>query len=113
MSKQKINTSTSIITRDLDKIAAKTEGNIYEALVVISKRARQVAAKTKEELATKLADFSTGMDNLEEMHENREQIEISKHYERLPKSTSTAIDEFLDDKLVFGRVTENEEEAGL
>ena len=97
----------SIVTRDMDKIAEKT-GNLYESLVVISKRAKQVAVVVKEELNSKLAEFASTVDNLEEIFENREQIEISKFYERMPKSTSVAIEEFLEDK-VSSRYRETEE----
>lgn len=90
--------NSSVITRDLDKIAAQT-GNVYESVVVISKRARQIAVNIKEELNNKLAEFATTVDNLEEVFENREQIEISKFYERLPKPTTTATEEFLEAKL--------------
>lgn len=90
----------SIITRDLEKIAAPT-GNLYESVVVVSKRARQVAINLKEELSGKLAEFATTVDNLEEIFENREQIEISRFYERMPKPTSTAIEEFLEGKLMY------------
>jgi DNA-directed RNA polymerase subunit K/omega len=89
---------SSVITRDLDKIAAQT-GNVYESVVIISKRARQIAVNIKEELNNKLAEFATTVDNLEEVFENREQIEISKFYERLPKPTTTATEEFLERKL--------------
>jgi DNA-directed RNA polymerase subunit K/omega len=91
---------SSIITRDIEKIAAPT-GNIYESVVVISKRARQIAVNLKEELNNKLAEFATTVDNLEEVFENREQIEISKFYERMPKPTNTATDEFLEGGLSF------------
>ena len=97
----------SIVTRDMDKIADKT-GNLYESLTVISKRARQVAVTVKEELNSKLAEFASTVDNLEEIFENREQIEISKFYERMPKSTSVAIEEFLEDK-VSSRYRDTEE----
>jgi DNA-directed RNA polymerase subunit K/omega len=93
-----VTTQPSIITRDVDKIYAIT-GNLYESVVVISKRSRQIAINIKEELNHKLADFATTVDNLEEVFENREQIEISKFYERMPKPTSTAIEEFMDGKL--------------
>ena len=89
---------SSVITRDLDKIAALS-GNVYESVVIISKRARQIAVNIKEELNNKLAEFATTVDNLEEVFENREQIEISKFYERLPKPTTTATEEFLEGKL--------------
>lgn len=98
-------TQPSIITRDVDKIAAHT-GNVYESVVVISKRARQIAINIKEELNNKLAEFATTVDNLEEVFENREQIEISKFYERLPKPTTTALDEFIDGKIMYRRRTE-------
>ncbi|MEQ8245843.1 DNA-directed RNA polymerase subunit omega [Fulvivirga sp.] len=90
----------SIETRDMDKIAEKT-GNVYESIVVISKRARQIAVNVKEELNSKLAEFASTVDNLEEIFENREQIEISKFYERLPKSTNVAIEEFVEDKVTY------------
>ncbi len=90
----------SIIARDLDKIAAKT-GNIYESVFIASQRARQIAVKTKEELTQKLGEFASNIDNLEEIFENREQIEISKFYERQPKPTSVALEEFIEDKVEF------------
>ncbi|MEY4930499.1 MAG: hypothetical protein RI909_1223 [Bacteroidota bacterium] len=90
----------SLITRDIDKIAGPT-GNLYESVVVISKRARQIAVNLKEELNNKLAEFATTVDNLEEVFENREQIEISRYYERMPKPTTTATEEFLEGKLTY------------
>lgn len=90
----------SIITRDLNQLARDTE-NVYESVVIISKRARQISAKVKEELSTKLAEFATTVDNLEEIFENREQIEISRFYERMPKSTIVATEEFLNGELTF------------
>ena len=99
---------SSVVTRDLDKIAEQT-GNVYESVVVISKRARQIAINIKEELNNKLAEFATTVDNLEEVFENREQIEISKFYERLPKPTTTATEEFLEGKL--SHRMRNEQEA--
>jgi DNA-directed RNA polymerase subunit K/omega len=98
----------SIVTRDVEKIAGPT-GNIYESVVVISKRARQIAINIKEELSGKLAEFATTVDNLEEIFENREQIEISKFYERMPKPTSTAIEEFLEGKLMYRMRSETDE----
>src|SRR5690606_6645768 len=91
---------TSTVTRDLRELDVKT-GNIYESIVIISKRANQIAVNLKEELHGKLAEFATSNDNLEEVFENREQIEISKHYERMPKPTLIAVDEFLNDKVYF------------
>ncbi|MEM9325581.1 MAG: DNA-directed RNA polymerase subunit omega [Bacteroidota bacterium] len=101
-------TDPSIITRDNDQIAAPT-GNIYESIVIISKRARQISTKNKEELNGKLAEFASSVDNLEEIFENREQIEISKFYERMPKPSSLSIDEFLDGGVMW-RKPEIEEE---
>ncbi|MCZ8022333.1 MAG: DNA-directed RNA polymerase subunit omega [Cyclobacteriaceae bacterium] len=101
-------TNPSIITRDLERLIEPTN-NVYESVVVISKRARQIASNIKEELNNKLAEFATTVDNLEEVFENREQIEISKFYERMPKPTSTAIEEFFDNKLNFRVRGENED----
>ncbi len=99
---------SSIVTRDLEKLAEPT-GNIYESVVIISKRAKQIAVNIKEELNSKLAEFATTVDNLEEVFENREQIEISKFYERMPKPTNTATEEFLEGKLNYRYRSEVEE----
>jgi DNA-directed RNA polymerase subunit K/omega len=88
----------SIITRDTILLEEKT-GNIYQSLVAISKRANQISASVKEELTQKLQEFATTTDNLEEIFENREQIEISKHYEKMAKPTAIATQELLDDKI--------------
>ena len=101
----------SIITRDVDNIAAPT-GNIYQSVAIISKRARQLSTKVREELSGKLAEFASTVDNLEEVFENREQIEISKFYERMPKPTAVATEEFLNKEIRF-RVPEEEEETSL
>lgn len=92
--------SSSIVTRNIADITGDS-GNVYEAISVISKRANQLSVKLKEELTDKLAEFASTVDNLEEVFENREQIEVSKHYERMPKPTSLAIEEFLDKKLHY------------
>jgi len=92
--------NASLITRDVDKLSAPTT-NIYESVAVIAKRARQIAAKQKEELNSKLAEFASTVDNLEEIFENREQIEISKFYERMPKPSTVATEEFLNGELSF------------
>ncbi|WP_293957344.1 MULTISPECIES: DNA-directed RNA polymerase subunit omega [unclassified Sphingobacterium] len=99
---QKNNNSipNSTVTRDLRQLDKGTD-NLYESIVVISKRANQIAVDIKEELNGKLAEFASNNDNLEEVFENREQIEISKHYERMPKPTLVAIDEFLNDKVYY------------
>ena len=90
----------SLITRDTDKVSEPT-GNIYQSVSVIGKRARQIASRQKEELNSKLAEFASTVDNLEEIFENREQIEISRFYERMPKSTIVATEEFLNGELSF------------
>lgn len=91
---------TNTITRKLTDLDAPTE-NIYESVVVIARRANQIAAETKQELTRKLADFSSTTDSLEETFENREQIEISRYYERLPKPVLIATEEFLEGKIYF------------
>lgn len=103
---------SSIITRDVDKISALT-GNLYQSVVVVSKRARQISINLKEELNNKLAEFATTVDNLEEVFENREQIEISKFYERMPKPTNTATEEFLEGKLNHRMRNEAEDKQEL
>lgn len=103
-------TQASIVTRDFDELVKNT-GNIYQTVAIISKRSRQIAVNVKEELNAKLAEFASTVDNLEEIFENREQIEISKFYERLPKSTSIAIDEYLEDEIMW-RFREDENEIG-
>jgi DNA-directed RNA polymerase subunit K/omega len=99
----------TIITRDVDKLSKPT-GNVYESLVVIAKRSRQISVKMKEELNNKLADFASTVDNLEEIFENREQIEISKFYERMPKPSTLATEEFMEGKIMFRKANSNNEE---
>ncbi len=88
------------VTRKLPDIDAPT-GNVYESVTIIAKRANQIATELKQELNRKLADFSSSTDALEETFENREQIEISKYYERIPKPTLIATEEFLEGEVVF------------
>jgi DNA-directed RNA polymerase subunit K/omega len=87
MDYKKTNASPSTITRDVISMSDEV-GNVYESLVLLSKRANQINLEIKEELTAKLEEFATTHDNLEEIFENREQIEISKFYERMPKPTS-------------------------
>tara|TARA_B100000989_G_C19518152_1_gene462769 strand:+ start:1669 stop:1998 length:330 start_codon:yes stop_codon:yes gene_type:complete len=91
---------SNITNLNVDEIASKT-GNIYKSVRVIGKRARQLSATQKEELNEKLAEFASDVDNLEEVFENREQIEISRYFERLPKSTTIASEELVNDELFF------------
>lgn len=94
-------------TQDIEKIEAVT-GNIYESVVIIAKRANQIAIDLKQELNKKLEEFANYTDNLEEVFENREQIEISRFYERLPKPTLIALQEFKDGEIYFRRVNKEE-----
>jgi len=88
------------ITRNMNEIESKI-GNVYEAITIISKRANQIGQETRELLVQKLNEFATSTDNLEEIFENREQIEISKFYEKLPKPSSIATQEWVEDKIYF------------
>ena len=103
MEQRKISNNTE--TRSLVEIAAPT-GNVYESTMIIAKRANQISASIKQELSHKLEEFSNYADTLEETFENREQIEISKHYERLPKPTLTAIDEFQHGEIFYRKASE-------
>jgi DNA-directed RNA polymerase subunit K/omega len=92
------NAEKNTITRDTVNLENET-GNIYESIVAVYKRADQITVELKEELSQKLLAFALPSDNLEEVFENREQIEISKFYEKLPKPVSIALDEFMDKKV--------------
>jgi len=95
-SKAPVNT----VTRNIMDMATET-GNIYESVVIISKRANQISVQIKEDLSKKLAEFASYNDTLEEVFENREQIEISRYYEKLPKPSLLATQEFLDGKVYW------------
>ncbi len=95
----------STVTRDTVLLEEKT-GNIYESIVALSKRSNQLSVELKEELTQKLQEFASSTDNLEEIFENREQIEISRFYEKLPKPVAMSIDDLLDDKLNVRQVQE-------
>ena len=84
------------VTRNTSELFEKVDGNLFEAIVLLTKRANQISREMKEELTQKLEEFGGNNDNLEEVFENREQIEISRHYERLPKPHSIAIQELMD-----------------
>ena len=100
MSNIKNTIPNSTVTRDVRELDKETD-NIYESIVIMSKRANQISNNLKEELHNKLAEFASSNDNLEEVFENREQIEISKHYERMPKPSLIAVDEFLNGKVYY------------
>ena len=92
--------TAALQTRDVQAIIAAT-GNLYESISVIAQRSRQISTEIKEELNQKISEFSIGTDSLEEVFENKEQIEVSRQYERMPKSTSLATDELLEGKIYF------------
>jgi len=94
------NIPSSVETKSLIDIKAKT-GNLYESIAIASRRANQINISIREELHNKLEEFATHTDSLEEIHENKEQIEISKQYERIPNPAVLAIHEFMDDKIYY------------
>ena len=95
-SKAPVNT----VTRNIMDLCEET-GNIYESVAIIAKRANQISLQIKEDLSKKLAEFASYNDSLEEVFENREQIEISRYYEKLPKATLLATQEFVEDKVYW------------
>jgi len=99
---KKINTqiSPTIEVQNIHDIM-KVSGNVYRSVFIIGRRADQITGQIRGELHSKLEEFASHQDNLEEIHENREQIEISRYYEKLPKSTLLALDEFLGNKMFF------------
>lgn len=98
MDYKKTKAANNTISRDIEGLASET-ANIYETVMILAKRSNQIASELKEELNQKLSEFASFTDNLEEVFENREQIEISKFYERLPKPTLIATQEFIDDSI--------------
>ena len=106
---KKTNASPTTVTRDLDKLDRETN-NVYESVRVISKRSNKISQEMIQDLNRKLEEFAYYTDNLEEVFENREQIEISKFYERLPKASLIAIQEFIDGKLYYRKGIANEEQ---
>ncbi len=105
---KKVNAPLNTVTRDTTELAKET-GNVYETVCIISKRANQIAAQMKSDLEKKLQEFAPYNDNLEEVTENREQIEISRYYERLPKPTLIATQEYIDHKLFFRKSNKDRE----
>jgi DNA-directed RNA polymerase subunit K/omega len=100
MDYRKSNAPVTTVTRNLDSLNKGTN-NIYETVIIVSRRSNQIAVEMKQELNKKLEEFASYTDNLEEVFENREQIEISKFYERLPKPTLIALQEFEESKIFF------------
>ena len=103
---KRIKTDTFAVTRDLNNFDKETE-NIYESLIILSKRANQIAIEVKEELNEKIQEFSDSNDTSDEIFENKEQIELARYYEQLPKPTLLSIHEFLNDQIYFRLPEEN------
>ncbi len=97
---KKVKTETNAVTRQKDLFYEGTD-NIYETVALLSKRANQISLEMKEELHKKISEFQPASDNLEEVFENREQIEIARYYERLPKPTLIAVHEFLNKQIYY------------
>ena len=108
MDYKKSKAPSTTITRNLSELDAET-GSIYESVMIIAKRANQISVEMKDELSRKLEEFAYYTDNLEEVFENREQIEISKFYERLPKSSLMALEEYLDKDIYYRNPTKLED----
>lgn len=108
MDYKKTNAPQTTTVHDLIEMAEQT-GNIYETVIIISKRSNQIAAEMKSDLEKKLQEFASMNDNLEEISENREQIEISRYYEKLSKPTLIATQEYMDGKLLFHNVAEEKD----
>lgn len=102
MSLKHASAAKTTVTRDVNLLDQET-GNIYESVAMLGKRANQIAVEIKEELSAKLEEFAISGENLEEVYENREQIEVSKHYERMPKPSAIAISEMMEGRMVIRR----------
>jgi DNA-directed RNA polymerase subunit K/omega len=109
MDLKRINAPINTTTIDKNLVDAPTN-NIYEAIAVISKRATQINSEIKKELLEKLDEFATYNDSLDEIFENKEQIEVSKFYEKLPKPHSLAVQEWLEDKIYYRNTQDTQEE---
>ncbi len=111
MDYKKTNAPTNTVTQDILDLCEET-GNIYESVAIIAKRANQISVDMKTELSKKLQEFASNNDNLDEVFENREQIEISRYYEKLPKPTLIATQEFREGKIYYrnpAKEVENED----
>jgi DNA-directed RNA polymerase subunit K/omega len=112
MDYKKTNAPLTTTIHDLVDMAEQT-GNIYETVCIISKRSNQIGAEMKSDLGKKLQEFASMNDNLEEISENREQIEISRYYEKLPKPTLIATQEYVDEKLYFSNRSAQKDELNF
>ena len=97
---KKTTAPNNTITRDMNELTEKV-GNVYETVAILGKRSNQISSAMKKELDSKLQDFSIPQDSIEETFENKEQIEISRNYEQLPKPTLIATQEFIDNELIY------------
>ncbi len=102
-------TDVTAVTRNIEDFTRGTS-NVYETVVVLSKRANQISSELKEELNQKISEFATTTDNLEEVFENREQIEIAKYFEHLPKPTLIAVQEYINDEIYIRNPNKEESE---
>ncbi|MGB0838530.1 MAG: DNA-directed RNA polymerase subunit omega [Chitinophagales bacterium] len=107
--RKKYNISPYVQPKDVENLEIEA-GNLYEALNIISKRSRQISLSMKEELHSKLNEFASSTDTLEEIHENKEQIEISRFYERMPHATLLALEEFLGQQVYYRNPLREEKE---
>ena len=101
MDYRKTTAPTNTVTRDMIKLCHDNQDNVYETVMVIAKRANQISNEMKQDLEKKLEEFTNLSDNLEEIFENHEQIEISRSYEKMPKPTLIATQEYLEDKIYY------------
>ncbi len=109
MDYRRVNASVNTETRDVMELSEQV-GNVYETVRIIGKRANQLSVQMKQDLDAKLQEFASYSDNLEEVHENHEQIEISRFYEKLPKPTLIAIKEWEDDNVYYRNPTREKDQ---
>lgn len=112
MDYKRSNAPLNTVTRDVIKLSQDT-GNVYETVCIIAKRANQIAVEMKKDLEKKLQEFATLNDNLEEASENREQIEISRYYEKLPKPVLIATQEYIEGKVMYRNLVKEKEKVSL
>lgn len=113
MDYKKTNAARTTISRDMEELSQNVGGNVYELISVLKKRASQIGVEIKEELISKLDEFATPSDTLEEVFENQEQTEISRFYERLPKPTLIAIHEMMENEIYMREEVKKEDDIQL
>lgn len=107
---KRVQTNNTTVTRDIYDFTKQT-GNVYESVAMLSKRANQISIDMKRELHKKIDEFANGIDTMEEIYENREQIEVVRHFERMPKPTLQAIQEFMDDDIYYRNPAKEDHKA--